>query len=348
MAVTITDVARAAGVSASTVSRALSVPDKVDPATRERVLRVAEHLGYQPNRAARGLITGRTGNLGLLLPDLANPFFPSLVKSIQHHAHRADYQVLMMDTDEDPVVELALVRSLTKQVDGVILCSPRMRPQELREAASYSPTVLVNRRAPHVPAVIFDNVTGIRQVLDHLAGLGHDHIGFAGGPRWSWSNTERLRGLREVAGDLGVALVELGHFAPTFAGGRDAAEVTLLSGVTAVLAYNDLVAVGLCRALAERGVPVPADLSVVGIDDITLASMVHPALTTLALPTEAAGEAAVDLLGQLLADPTPTSRRTPQVDVPAQLVIRESTGPARPRTTSRPTAPGRRPPARRT
>ena len=117
MAVTITDVARAAGVSPSTVSRALSVPHKVDPATRERILRVAEHLGYQPNRAARGLITGRTGNLGLLLPDLANPFFPSLVKAVQHHAHAEDYQVVMMDTDEDPAVELTLVRSLAKQVD---------------------------------------------------------------------------------------------------------------------------------------------------------------------------------------------------------------------------------------
>src|SRR5512140_2920400 len=216
MAVTITDVARAAGVSASTVSRALSLPEKVDPATRERVVRVAEHLGYRPNRAARGLITGRTGNLGLILPDLANPFFPSLVKTIQHHAHRADYQVLMMDTDEDPTAELGLVKSLAKQVDGVILCSPRMRPQELREAATISPTVLVNRKARQVPAVVFDNVQGMGRILQHLAELGHEHVGFAGGPRSSWSNNERTRGLREAAAELGLELAELGHFAPTF------------------------------------------------------------------------------------------------------------------------------------
>lgn len=344
MAVTITDVARAAGVSASTVSRALSVPEKVDPATRERVLRVAEHLGYRPNRAARGLITGRTGNLGLILPDLANPFFPSLVKSIQHHAHHADYQLLVMDTDENPAVELGLVKSLAKQVDGVILCSPRMSPGQLREAATVSPTVLVNRRARQIPAVIFDNGDGMRQVLAHLAQLGHEHVGFAGGPRSSWSSAERLRGLHEVSGQLGVRLVELGHFAPTFDGGRAAVEGALLSGVTAVLAYNDLVAVGLCRALAERGVDVPADLSVVGIDDIHLAGMVQPALTTLALPTRTAGRAAVDLLVQLLAQQQP-SGRTPQVEVPAELVIRAST--ARP-AQARPSSTGRRRGTRRT
>jgi len=352
MAVTITDVARAAGVSASTVSRALSVPEKVEPGTRERVLRVAEHLGYQPNRAARGLITGRTGNLGLILPDLANPFFPGLVKSVQHHAHRADYQLLMMDTDEDPAVELGLVRSLAKQVDGVILCSPRMRPQDLREAATLGPTVLVNRKARGVPAVLFDNGDGMLQVLTHLAGLGHEHVGFAGGPRSSWSDAERVRGLRENAAAVGVRVTELGHFPPTFDGGRIAVESALLSGATAVLAYNDLVAVGLCRALAERGVAVPGDLSVVGIDDIALAGMVQPALTTLSLPTGTAGQAAVDLLLALLADPV-TTGRAPQVDVQTSLLQRDSTGrpgavpaPTRP-TLARPSTSGRRRPPRR-
>ena len=136
MAVTIVDVARTAGVSPSTVSRALSATHRVDPATRARILRVAEHLGYRPNKAARGLITGRTGNLGLLLPDLTNPVFPSLVRAVQHRAHSSDHQVLMMDTDEDPDVEPELVRSLSRQVDGVILCSPRMRSAQLREVTA--------------------------------------------------------------------------------------------------------------------------------------------------------------------------------------------------------------------
>ncbi len=338
MAVTITDVARAAGVSPSTVSRAISAPERVDPATRQRILRVAEHLGYHPNRAARGLITGRTGNLGLILPDLTNPFFPSLVKAVQQQAHRSDYQVLMMDTDEDPAVEIGLVRSLAKQVDGIILCSARMRPAHLREAASLGPTVLVNRRAPRVPAVLFDDAGGMLQVVGHLADLGHRHLGFAAGPRTSWSGSQRLRALRQVSAERGIRLEELGHFPATFDGGRSAAEGVLLSGVTAVLAYNDLVAVGLCHELAERGIDVPADLSVVGIDDIPVAGLVRPALTTLALRTELAGRAAVDLLIHLLTDHHAAghgSGGTPQVDVPTELVVRGTTAAPRRRSVRR-------------
>ncbi len=327
MTVTIRDVARAAGVSPSTVSRALSLPEKVDPATRARVQQLADHLGYRPNRAARGLITGRTGNLGLLLPDLANPFFPSLVKGVQQQAQAADYQVFTVDTDERPGAELGLVRSLAKQVDGMILCSPRMRAGELAEAAALAPTVLVNRKGPRLASVSFDNVDGVHQVLAHLAAAGHRDVGYVAGPRQSWSDAERTRGLRHWAGPCGVLLRELGRFAPTFEGGRQAVESVLLSGVSAVVAYNDLVALGLCRGLAERGVPVPGRLSVVGIDDIPLSGMVAPGLTTVAIPTVRAGRAAVDLLLALLADPpgTPTDRAR-QVDLPVQLVVRESTG----------------------
>lgn len=325
MAVTITDVAHAAGVSPSTVSRALSVPDKVDPATRERILRLARHLGYQPNRAARSLITGRTGNLGLVLPDLANPFFPSLVKAVQQQAHRADHHVLMMDTDEDPAAELAGVAALARQVDGMILCSPRMRAVELRQAAALGPTVLVNRLARQIPSIVFDSRDGMRQVLAHLADLGHEHIGFAGGPRSSWSTAERLRGLRLISEQRGLELTELGNFAPTAAGGRAAVDSVLLSGVTAVVAYNDLVAVGLCRALAERGVDVPADLSVVGIDDIMVADMVRPRLTTLAMRTDVAGRTAVEVLLTVMGHRP--AARAPQVNLPAELVVRESTAP---------------------
>src|SRR4051812_15447322 len=120
MAVTIKDVARAAGVSASTVTRALTMPELVHPETRERVRRTATDLGYQTNRAARGLIPGRPGNLGLLVPDLANPFFPSVVKGVQARAHEADYAVFLADTDEDSAAEIGLVRKLSQQVDGLL------------------------------------------------------------------------------------------------------------------------------------------------------------------------------------------------------------------------------------
>src|SRR5512138_792177 len=130
MAVTIKDVARAAGVSPSTVSRALSAPELVQPDTRRRVQQAATELGYHPNRAARGLITGRTGNLGLIVPDLTNPFFPGVVKGVQTRAREFDYAVFLADTDEDPTAEADVVRNLSKQVDGIILCSPRMSEEE--------------------------------------------------------------------------------------------------------------------------------------------------------------------------------------------------------------------------
>jgi LacI family transcriptional regulator len=326
LAVTIHDVAKAAAVSPSTVSRALSRPEIVDPATRERVVRVAEHLGYRPNRAARGLITGRTGNIGLILPDLANPFFPSVVKGIQQQAHEADYQVFVADTDEDPSAELGLVRTLAKQVDGIILCSPRMKAAELREAATYAPTVLVNRKAGRIPAVEMDSAGGMDRVVQHLIALGHRRIGFVAGPRSSWSTRERLRGLRAASMAAGIDLLELGNFAPTFDGGVTAVDSALIADVTAVVAHNDLVALGLGKGLAERGIRVPDQISLVGIDNIPMSAMVQPALTTLAIPKELAGRTAVDLLLDLVDDSTSSSTRTREL--PTELLVRNTTAPA--------------------
>ena len=333
MAVTIRDVAKAAGVSTSTVSRALSLPDMVDPATRERILRVADHLGYHPNRAARGLSTGRTGNLGLILPDLANPFFPSVVKGIQQAAHEADYQVFVADTDEDASTELDLVRALAKQVDGIILCSPRMKPAELREAASHAAVVLVNRKEGSIPSVAVDNAGGMGQIIEHLSGLGHAAIGYAAGPRSSWSNRERLRALRAASKHHGVELVELGNFAPTFEGGLAAAKGAAISGATAVIGYNDLMALGLLNGLRDSGIDVPRDVSVVGIDNIPMSAMVSPPLTTLDIPKDLAGRTAVDLLLRLLADESELVARGREI--PTELLARHTTAPPpTPSTTS--------------
>ena len=325
MAVTIRDVARVAGVSVATVTRALSTPEVVRPATRERVREVAASLGYHPNRAARGLITGRTGNLGLLVPDLANPFFPSIVKGVQGRALEADHAVFLADTDEDPAVEAGLVRKLAKQVDGVVLCSPRMAEQELRAVAREVPMVLVYRRIPGVPSVTAEFLDGMRQAVSHLVALGHRRIAYVAGPRSSWANRERVRSLRTVARQAGVDLVEMGSVTPQFQGGVSAADRVLAAAVTAVVAYNDLVALGLLHRFAARGCAVPDDISVLGFDDIPLAAMVRPALTTVALPQGQAGQAGVDLLLDLLDKRDKPVRR----ELPTQLMVRGSTGPAR-------------------
>lgn len=324
MAVTIKDVARAAGVSASTACRALGSGELVRPETRERVLQAAAVLGYQPNRAARGLSTGRTGNIGLIVPDLANPFFPSVIKGMQARAREVDYAVFVADTDEDPRVEYSLVRALSKQVDGIVICSPRMDEDQLRDAAAETPLVLLNRRVGRIPSVTVDNVDGMRQAVAHLVALGHRRIGYVEGPRASWANRERLRGLRSVTQATGIELVELGSFLPQFEGGVAAADQVLASGVTAVVAYNDLMALGLLSRFTARGIDVPGRISIIGCDDIVVSSMVHPPLTTVSLPKELTGRAGVDLLLQLIDNRAGSSRR----ELPAHLLVRGSTGPA--------------------
>jgi len=326
MAVTIKDVARAAGVSPSTVSRALSAPDLVQPETRRRVQQAASDLGYHPNRAARGLITGRTGNIGLIVPDLTNPFFPGVVKGVQSRARESDFSVFLADTDEDPSAEAGLVRALIKQVDGIVLCSPRMSEDELRPIAGETPMVMLNRRVGRIPSVTIDNADAIRQAVAHLVALGHRRVAYVAGPRTSWSNRERLRSLRPATSAAGLELVEVGNVAPQFSGGVAAADLVLAAGVTAVIAYNDLVALGLLNRFTARGVPVPEEMSIVGFDDIVLSEMVHPALTTLAQPKEQTGRAGVDLLLQLMEDPdrVAVTRR----ELPSQLMVRHSTGPA--------------------
>jgi LacI family transcriptional regulator len=326
VAVTIKDVARAAGVSASTVTRALTLPDLVSAPTRERVVRAADELGYHPNRAARELITGRTGNLGLIVPDLGNPFFPSVVKGVQARAHEADYAVFLADSDEDSAAEPALVRKLAKQVDGLVLCSPRMSDDELRAFTGDTPVVLVNRRIARIPSVIPGFPDGMRQAVGHLTALGHRRIAFVAGPKISWANRERARSLRVAAETAGVELVEVGNVSPQFEGGVAAGDPVLASGVSAVIAYNDLVAFGLLNRFTARGVSVPADISVVGFDDIVFAAMAHPPLTTVSFGKEQAGRAGVDLLLSLLSRPRrPGPLRR---DLPTQLIVRGSTGPA--------------------
>lgn len=326
MAATIRDVARAAGVSPSTVSRALALSGLVTAATRDRVLQAARELGYEPNRAARGLVTGRTHNLGLIVPDLANPFFPGIVKGVQARAHDADHAVFVADTDEDAVAEVKLARTLAKQVDGMILCSTRMGDAELRALAADIAVVVMNRRVDGIAAINVDNVGGMRQAAGHLAALGHRRIGYAAGPSNAWASQQRLDGLRGAAADLGVELVELGNFAPVFASGVAAADLALAAGTTAVMGFNDVVALGLLSRLNGRRIAVPDQVSVVGCDDIALSAMCSPSLTTIALPQERAGRAAVDLLLSLLNDRAAGGGVA--LELETQLVVRASTGPA--------------------
>ncbi|GAA2303051.1 LacI family DNA-binding transcriptional regulator [Nonomuraea roseoviolacea subsp. roseoviolacea] len=322
MAVTIRDVARAAGVHVSTVSRSFSAPHLVNPETRTRVLAVAEDLGYRPNRAARALTTGRTHNLGLIVADIANPFFPPLIKAAQAQARLRDYHVFVADTDEDPKAEEDLIQTLTKQVDGVLLCSPRLTNRTIERLREEIPFVLVNRRVKGMPTVLMDVGRGARLAVEHLTGLGHRRLAVVTGPSGSWTSKE----MQEAAAAMNeVDVVFLGPNPPTELGGLAAAADVVASGATGVLAYNDLVAIGLIEGLAERGVEVPRDVSVIGVDDIVAGRLGRPKLTTIAMPTAAAGRIAVDMLLQSVD----AEAATGVTMLETTLIVRESTGEAR-------------------
>lgn len=306
MSATLRDVAAAAGVSVSTASRALSRPELVGEPTLSRVLAAAAGLRYSPNRAARALITGRNQNIGLVVPDLDNPFYSSIVKGAQARMQASDRTLLIADTDENPRAELGLVERLARQVDALVLCSSRMSEDELHQAQALRPVVLVNRSVPGVPAIRFDVVKGVREVATHLRALDHRRIGYVAGPRHSFSNADREQVIAQVFAADGLELVQLGHRPPSFQGGRDAADEVLAADVSAVMAYNDVMALGLVNRLMSYGVDVPAELSVVGWDDIEFAEMFTPALTTVHMPREEAGRDAIAYLDSVLQGETPS------------------------------------------
>ena len=321
-AASIRDVARRANVSLATVSRAFTSPALVRAETLARVLAVAEELHYRPSRAARSLTTGKTGNIGVVVPDLSNPFFSGILKGGQARAREADHAVFLADSEENPRLELELVRAMARQVDGVIICSSRLSEAQLQQLRQDTILVLLNRRVRGASAVLLDSAGGMRQAVKHLVALGHERIGFLGGPEGSWSNRERRRGLRAEARGTSLDVVEFGPFAPQFEAGQHAADLAVAAEVTAVVAFNDLMALGVLSRLADRGIGVPDEISVVGFDNIPMAGMATPHLTTVALPVEQAGRVAIELLLEQLAHP---GSGTQEQGLPAQLIVRAST-----------------------
>lgn len=318
-------VAAAAGVSPSTVSRVYSHPHRLRPETVERVKRVADELGYVPHYPAQALITGRLGAIGVVVPDVANPFFPPVIRAVQARAHEQGVSTLLADTDEDPDSELSLLALLQQRTDGVVVVSSRL-PEEMVIARSRAhPLVLVNRDVPGVPRVLIDTTVGMRDAVDHLSGLGHRSIAYLAGPDTSWSSSERQRAVIEQAARRGMSVSVLGPHRPEHAEGVSAAPAVLALGVTGVIAFDDVLAQGLLAGLIEAGVKVPQDMSLVGCDDITAVRTVPP-LTTIRGPSAAAGRAAVDMLLARIDDAT--EARDEVVRVPGPLVLRATTGSA--------------------
>jgi DNA-binding LacI/PurR family transcriptional regulator len=311
---TILDVAARAGVHAATVSRTINVPEKVAPETRRRVEAAIEDLGFVPNRAARGLITGRTGNVAVIVPDITNPHFAALVRSVERSARQSDLQVLLVDTGEHADEEVRAVESLSREVDGFIVVSPRRLHRALGALGS-TPAVFVNRPVPEHASILLRTAPAVADALAHLAGLGHARLAYLGGPSGSWAAGERRSAVRRAGAAAGIEVVELAVGEPTFEATEDIVPGIRATGATAVLAFNDQMALGVVAGLRNLGIAVPDDVSVVGFDDVPMAAMVAPPLTTISLPTSEVGAVAMVMLGE-----GPATR-----ELFGELVVRHST-----------------------
>ena len=320
---TIYDVARAAGVAPSTVSRTFSRPGRVNAQTAERIRAVAEELGYRANPLARALPTGRTSLLALVVSDVANPFFFDIIRGAEQAAAKSGYTLLVADAHESAHAERETLERLVPLVEGVVLATSRMSDSAIRVIAKQRPTVVLNRTLTDVPSVITDNVRGMRRAVEHLGELGHHTITYIAGPEASWTDGVRWRSLHDGAFELELRARRLGPFPPTQRGGRMAAEAFAAQPSSAVVAYNDLVAIGFMRRLVELGARVPTEVSLVGFDNIFGSDFCSPPLTTVAAPLRALGDQAVRRLLSQLRATTPADVRP--VMLPAQLVVREST-----------------------
>ncbi|WP_265520410.1 LacI family DNA-binding transcriptional regulator [Oerskovia flava] len=320
---TIYDVAKAAGVATSTVSRTFSRPGRVNAETADRIRKVAHELGYRVNPLTHGLPTGRTSLLAVVVADVTNPFFFEIIRGAEKTASDAGYTLLVVDAQESDEAERQALDRTLPLVEGLVLATSRLSDSSIRVVAKQRPTVVMNRAMTDVPSVLTDNAQGMRRAVEHLAGLGHTSLTYVAGPEASWADGMRWRAFREATHELDLQARRHGPFAPTLAGGLSAAKVLVKHRTTAAIAYNDLVAIGAMRGLVRLGVDVPRDMSVVGFDNIFGSDFCTPPLTTVAAPLRHFGALAVQrLLVQLRSSPPGTSAPTL---LPAKLVERGST-----------------------
>lgn len=330
---TLKDVAALAGVHPGTASRAMNADTRplVNEETARRVLAAADELGYRPNPIARGLKTSRSYTVGVLIPDLTNPLFPRIVRGIQDKLEAAGYTPLIANTDNDPDRERADIEAmLARQVDGLITATAhRVDDLALEIAGSQLPVVLVNRRleAGTRPSVVADDRLGIKLAVDHLVGLGHRRIAHLAGPQDLSTGYLRLQGFREALAEAGLEYEpDLVLAASAFIESEGQRLCNELLDreleVTAILAANDLMALGCYDAFVARGIKCPQQLSVVGYNDMPFAAWFDPPLTTVHLPQYEIGSRAAELLLEQLRDP---AAEPIQVLLEPSLAVRGST-----------------------
>lgn len=334
-AVTIYDIAEATGVAPSTVSRALTKPGRVNPETAQRIREAAERLGYRTKRPSDPEERVRSKVIVVLVTGLANLFFVDTLDGIQDEAAAAGYTVLVIDGRINPHIEYQALERSIDLAEGLILVSPRMPDAQILEFAREKPTVVVNRVVRGVPSVVQHFTDGMAQVVDHLADLGHRNMTFISGPTDAWIGAVRRGALQKACREHGMTMRRIGPVEATIRGGVGAVPEWLQHRTTAVVAFNDDIALGFAHGLRERGLRVPEDVSVVGIDNTQSTSVFAPPLTTLAVAGRGQGAvAARRIIGELRGVPSTTGT----IVVPMKLIKRVSTGPA-PGTATGPAEP---------
>jgi len=322
---TIYDVAKLAGVNPSTVSRALSTPGRVSAKTEAIIRAAAAELHFRINPMARALPTGRTRMLSLVVADITNPMIFGLVRGAETAATTAGYALVIAESQESGDAEAEVIEQIMPSVDGIVLATTRLGVDRITDIASRKPVVLINRMVEGVPGVLPDVETGVRSLVTHLFDLGHTSIAYVSGPESSWISQRRWDVLLGIAEELRIAVVEIGPAQPTIDGGHSVFRRVQASRATAVIAFNDLIAIGMMQAAAAAGVSVPDQLSVAGFDDIFGSNLISPGLTTVRAPLVEAGERAVrDLIARLATDPVPDA--TDEEPLQTELIVRGSTG----------------------
>lgn len=325
----IKDIARAAGVSHSTVSRALQGSSQVSAATAARIRKIADEAGYRPSAAARSLVVGRSNTIGVVVTNIADPFVAGVVSGIEDMAEQHGYSVFLANSHADPQRELRVVRSFEeRRVDGIIVTSSRVGAlyvpvmERLRV-----PVVLLNNQHPSefVHSVLIDNLGASYEATRHLVELGHCRIAYIGDRSGHQSDTERLAGYRRALEEAAIkvepALAVAGDGAPE--GGEDAMAqlLSLPERPTAVFCYNDMTALGAMRRIRASGLRIPQDVSVVGFDDLYLSQYLEPPLTTVRQPMRQMGRMAMETLLHIFDGP----HSTHNLRVEGQLIVRRST-----------------------
>lgn len=332
MKITIKEIAKLAGVSTATVSKVVNhKDDNISDATRERVLEIIEANNYVPNRIASSMITKKTNTIGLIIPDITNPFFPEVARGVEDYANKAGYHVVLCNSDNDPKKEITYIAMLQeKMVDGIIFTSSSLRNKVTKEFTRMQiPVITVDREIEGLKTkgkITVDNISGAYSGVKHMIERGYKRILHLGGPITSKPSLDRLEGYKKALSDFGIPfdpeLCYEGNYTSEW--GYKGVKNALDKGIAfdGIFCGNDMIAIGVIKALNEKGIKVPDDIGVLGFDNIYMATVVTPNLTTVSQPNYQMGYTAAEMLIHIIMNP---SSNIKEVELKTELIIREST-----------------------